>query len=300
MNEPAGTRGAMEEAAHFTLQPGRDNYCVIGNPIAHSRSPFIHAEFARQTGETIAYGAVLVGHGQLAATLERFRAAGMRGLNVTLPFKEQVCALAEDVLPRARVAGAANTLRLSAEGHWQADNTDGAGLVRDLTANQGLSLAGRRILLLGAGGSARGVLGPLLAARPAVLHVVNRRAERAVELAARFAAEGPVTGGGYAALPPGVFDLVLNATAASLAGAMPPLPPGCVGADSLCYDLMYAPEPTVFMRWALAQGAGRALDGLGMLVEQAAESFWLWRGVRPRTAPVLAALRRQLSGGAGH
>lgn len=281
--------------ARFSLAPDRDNYCVVGNPIAHSRSPWIHTAFARQTGENIAFSAVLVEQGDLGATLEAFRAAGMRGLSVTLPFKEEAFRLAARPSELARQAGAANALWLDRQGQWCADNTDGVGLVRDLQTNHGVTLAGRRVLVLGAGGSARGILGPLLAAGPLLVHVANRGLARAGELVARFA-PAPVTASGYDALPAGPFDLVVNATAASLQGVLPPLPSGLVAAHTVCYDLMYAARPTVFMTWAMEQGADSALDGLGMLVEQAAEAFWLWRRVRPRTGEVIAALREVLRG----
>ena len=276
-----------------------DRYAVIGNPIAHSKSPQIHAAFARQTGQELSYEALLAPVDGFAQTVADFRAHGGRGLNVTVPFKLEAFALAERHTARAQAAGAVNTLAFGADGIL-GDNTDGAGLVRDLTANLDFALAGRRILLLGAGGATRGALLPLLDSRPASLTIANRTVAKADALAALFAARAGDTvldACGFDALAGRRFDLVINATAASLAGELPPLPPGLYAEGALAYDMMYGRDPTRFMRAALADGAARAEDGLGMLVEQAAESFALWRGVRPDSGPVLAALRRQIEAG---
>ena len=276
-----------------------DRYAVIGNPIAHSKSPQIHAAFARQTGQELSYEALLAPLDGFAQTVADFRAHGGRGLNVTVPFKLEAFALAEHHTARAQAAGAVNTLALGADGIL-GDNTDGAGLVRDLSANLNFALAGRRILLLGAGGATRGVLLPLLDSRPARLTIANRTVAKADALAALFAARAGDTAldaCGFDALAGRRFDLVINATAASLADELPPLPPGLYAEGALAYDMMYARAPTRFMRAALADGAARVADGLGMLVEQAAESFTLWRGVRPDSAPVLAELRRQIEAG---
>ena len=276
-----------------------DRYAVIGNPIAHSKSPQIHAAFARQTGQELSYEALLAPVDGFAQTVADFRAQGGRGLNVTVPFKLEAFALAERHTPRAQAAGAVNTLAFGADGVL-GDNTDGAGLVRDLTANLDFALAGRRILLLGAGGATRGVLLPLLDSRPARLTIANRTVAKAEALAALFAARAGdcvLDACGFDALAGRRFDLVINATAASLADELPPLPPGLYAEGALAYDMMYARAPTRFMRAALADGAARVADGLGMLVEQAAESFTLWRGVRPDSSPVLATLRRQLEAG---
>ena len=266
-----------------------DRYAVIGNPVAHSRSPWIHAEFARATGQYIDYGRIEAPLDAFARTVAAFRAAGGRGCNVTLPFKAEAFALATDPTPRARAARAANTLRFDGDGMdggVAADNTDGAGLVNDLVRNLRRPLAGRRVLLMGAGGAAQGVIGPLLEAKPATLVVANRTAPRALELAARF--EG-VTGGSYAELAGKSFDLLVNATSAGLSDQMPPLPRGVFAPGALAYDMVYGRD-TPFLAAARAAGAATA-DGLGMLVEQAAESFFFWRGVRPETRAVLAALR---------
>ena len=265
-----------------------DAYAVFGNPIAHSKSPRIHAEFARQTGQDMNYSARLAPLDGFAEAVQAFRAEGGRGANVTVPFKEQAFALVTRLSERARVAGAVNTLVFEPEGLY-GDNTDGAGLVRDLTANLGLDLAGRRILLMGAGGAARGVILPLLEQGPAQLFIANRTADKAVALAAAFGAGRPnLAGGGYETLAGG-FDVVINATAASLAGDLPPLAETVFAPGALAYDMMYGRD-TPFLAFARARGV-RTADGLGMLVEQAAEAFLLWRGVRPDTGPVLRLLR---------
>ncbi len=276
-----------------------DRYAVIGNPIAHSKSPQIHAAFARQTGQALRYEALLAPVEGFAPAVADFRAHGGRGMNVTVPFKLEAFALAERHTPRAQAAGAVNTLAFGADGIL-GDNTDGAGLVRDLTTNLDFALAGRRILLLGAGGATRGVLLPLLDSRPASLTIANRTVAKAQALAALFtphAGRAQVDACGFDALAGRRFDLVINATAASLAGELPPLPPGLYAEGALAYDMMYGRGHTPFMRAALADGAARVADGLGMLVEQAAESFALWRGVRPDTAAPLAELRRQIDAG---
>ena len=267
-----------------------DHYAVMGNPIAHSKSPRIHTLFAEQTGEDLDYAAILVEPGAFPRAVADFQAAGGRGLNITVPFKEEAWSLAVRRSARAERAGAVNTLVLDVSGTQYGDNTDGAGLVRDLTVNHGCLLAHRRVLLVGAGGAARGVIEPLLAEQPALLVNANRTPGKAVELARLFCDLGRIEGCGLTDLEGQAFDVIINATAASLAGQVPSLP-DAVCAGSWCYDMMYASKPTAFMEWASARGAEQCLDGLGMLVEQAAESFYLWRGVRPETAPVIRELR---------
>lgn len=262
-----------------------DRYAVFGHPIAHSKSPLIHAAFARQTEQAMTYEAILAPRDGFAASVAAFAAAGGRGANVTVPFKEEAYRLATTLSARAQYAGAVNTLTFAA-GEIHGDNTDGAGLLADLTHNLGRDLAGRRILLLGAGGAARGVIEPLLAQQPATLVIANRTVARAQELAALFG--HGVIACGFDAVD-GAFDVIVNATAASLAGELPPLPPAIFAAGSLAYDMMYGRD-TPFLAFARAHGAVTA-DGLGMLVEQAAEAFCVWRGVRPDTAPVIASLR---------
>ena len=268
-----------------------DRYVVFGNPVGHSKSPLIHAAFARQTGEKIEYGAILAPVDGFAGSLAQFVAAGGRGANVTVPFKEEAFRLATRLTARAQQAGAVNTLVFSA-GETLGENTDGVGMMRDIEANLGFSVSGRRVLLIGAGGAARGVVGPLLAASPAALFIANRTENKAVDLAAQFQALGPACGVGMAGLAGSSFDLVIDATSATIGGSMPALPPGIFSAGSLAYSMMYGKGDTPFRRFALANGAGSFADGLGMLVEQAAEAFFVWRGVRPDVAPVMAMLRR--------
>ncbi len=278
-----------------------DRYAVLGNPVAHSRSPFIHAAFAAATGQRLRYERVLAPMDGFAAGLRAFADAGGKGCNVTVPFKFELPALCRERSARVELAQAANTVRFDVAG-WACDNTDGVGLVADIERNAGVALAGRRVLLIGAGGAAAGVLGPLLEARPAEVVVVNRTADKANLLCQRHAAlardQGVrLQGGGLglAAEAAGAgFDVVLNASASSLAGAEVPVPAGILRRGSLAVDLMYGPAAEPFLQWASAQAAV-ARDGLGMLVEQAAAAFAWWRGVRPETAPVLAALRAQLA-----
>lgn len=268
-----------------------DRYAVVGHPIGHSKSPRIHADFARQTEQDLSYEAILAPLDGFAATVDAFRQSGGKGLNVTVPFKLEAWRYATALTERARLAEAANTLKFESDGRVLGDNTDGAGLTRDITANLDFSIADKRILLMGAGGAARGVLLPLLEQHPASLHIANRTAAKAEELARQFQPYGPVSGGGYAGLAGHAFDLIINATSSSLSDELPPLPQGVFAANSLAYDMMYGKGLTPFLRFAQEQGASRLADGLGMLVEQAAESFLLWRGVRPETHPVMESLR---------
>lgn len=268
-----------------------DRYCVFGHPIAHSRSPAIHARFAAQTGEEIDYRAIEAPLEDFAGAWRAFVAEGGRGANVTVPFKEQAFRLCEVTSQRAGRAGAVNTLILGQSGETRGDTTDGVGLVRDLERH-GVSLEGARLLVLGAGGAVRGILEPLLEQVPASLRVANRTGEKAEALARDFRDLGEIRGGGLEAIE-GPFDLVINGTSASLAGELPPLPDDLFADGAIAYDMMYGAEPTVFLRWASERGA-RGVDGLGMLVEQAAESFFLWRGKRPDTEPVLKWLRDTL------
>lgn len=270
-----------------------DRYAVIGFPVSHSWSPFIHGMFAKQTGQNLSYTRLEVAPEKLATTLDEFFGGGGKGLNVTVPHKQAACLLTRFRTPRAEIAGAVNTIANRDDG-LLGDNTDGAGLLADLTQNLSLILEDTRILVLGAGGASRGVLGPLLDASPAYVEIANRNAERAVELAAEFATLGEVHGCGFDAISAqGTFDLILNATSASLQDTVPPVPPAVVGPTTLCYDMAYGKGDTAFTRWARNAGAGRAETGWGMLVEQAAESFQLWRGVKPQTAPVLEAVKTQ-------
>lgn len=260
-----------------------ERYAVIGHPVAHSKSPWIHARFARATGQAIDYGLIEAPLDQFAASVEAFRDAGGRGLNVTLPFKEQAFHYCRRTSDRARAAGAVNTLILGDDVYG--DTSDGVGLVRDIAGNLGLSLQDKRVLLMGAGGAAQGVVGALLEAGVSRLMIANRSIERAQALAARFAG---VAACGYTELSE-TFDVIVNATSAGLTGEAPGLPEGIYREAALAYDMVYGRD-TPFL--AAARGAGAQVsDGLGMLVEQAAESFYLWRGVRPATRPVLDELR---------
>ncbi len=271
-----------------------DRYCVFGNPVAHSRSPAIHARFAAQCRQDLSYEAILAPLDGFVATVGDFIAGGGKGANVTLPFKEEAFALCTRRSVRAERAGAVNTLAFTGSGIF-GDNTDGAGLVRDIEVNLEVPLAGRRLLLLGAGGAARGVIAPLLERRPAGLFIANRTADKAEALARQFSDLAAVDAGNLAKTAGRTFDVVINATSASLSGAALPLPAGIFAPGGLAYDMMYGKGETPFMALAREQGAGHLADGLGMLVEQAAEAFLVWRGVRPDSAPVLAELRQRLA-----
>ena len=272
-----------------------DIYAVIGNPVAHSKSPEIHAAFAQQTSQAVVYKRLFCELSAFNETVRAFQAQGGKGLNITVPFKHEAFAFATRHSARATQAGAVNVLAFE-PGGVSGDNTDGAGLVRDITVNLGCALRGKSVLLLGAGGASFGVVGPLLAEAPRALVIANRTVSKAEALAQRFAASGAVAdcklaATGYNALTGQPFDVVINATSAGLSGDMPALPDHLFTADALAYDMVYG-KSTPFMQYAQAQGAAVA-DGLGMLVEQAAESFLIWRGVRPATAPVMAMLRAQ-------
>jgi shikimate dehydrogenase len=272
-----------------------DRYAVFGNPIAHSKSPFIHARFAAQTGQSLQYEALLAPLDDFRGAVEAFRKAGGRGANVTVPFKLEAHDLADRRSKRAEAAGAANTLIFGDDGVL-ADNTDGVGIMRDL-AHLGCAVEGKRVLLLGAGGAARGTVLPLSEAKPAALVIANRTVEKAEALVDLFKDAFPgIRACGFDALAGGAFDVVINATSSSLSDAAPPLPADVYAPEAFAYDMMYGREETAFMRAARALGAAHCVDGLGMLVEQAAESFFLWRGVRPDTAPVRELLRAQLAG----
>lgn len=267
-----------------------DLYAVIGNPIAHSKSPFIHTEFSRQTGQAIRYEALLSPLDGFAKTVSAFRQQGGKGMNVTVPFKLAACKLAKKLTERANMAQAVNTLKFD-EDHILGDNTDGIGLERDITKNLGVPIENKRVLLMGAGGAARGVVLPLLEARPNVLVVANRTKSKAQALHQQFAAYGKLASGDFADLSGENFDIIINATSASLHDALPPLPSGIFCDQSLAYDMMYSQKLTPFLLFAQQQGAKYLADGIGMLVEQAAESFFLWRGVRPETKHVIELLK---------
>jgi shikimate dehydrogenase len=264
-------------------------YGVVGHPVSHSRSPFIHGIFARCTSQNMLYRLHDVHPDNLHAFLMDFWRRGGRGLNVTVPHKISAGGMVRAMSERAQRAGAVNTLLMDEDG-ITGDNTDGAGLVRDLTVNLKVTLAGSRILLVGSGGAASGVIAPLLHESPEQIVIAGRSAARAQSLAQQFDSRGAVLGCGLEAIAPGTFDIVINATSAGLAGEMPAIAASVIHPDTFCYDMSYARTGTAFLRWASSHGAQRTAQGWGMLVEQAAESFELWRGVRPPTAPVLAAL----------
>ena len=274
-----------------------DLYAVIGNPISQSKSPIIHMGFAEQTGQDINYIRIEAPLDGFAARVDAFRAEGGRGLNITAPFKLDAFAYATQSLPRARLAGAVNAMSFTEDGAI-ADNFDGIGLVRDIQANLGFALRGRRVLLLGAGGAARGAMLPILEETPAELVILNRTAAKAVALAAEFASHGTIVAAGYDdfdQVAAGSYDIVLNATSASLRGELPPIGADVFTRDTLAYELAYGKGLTPFLHFAKDAGSTHLADGVGMLVEQAAESFFIWHGLRPDTAPVLAALKVELS-----
>ena len=275
-------------------EPAPDRYGVVGFPVSHSRSPFIHGMFARQTAQNMEYRLYEIPPVAFRTEVGRFFAEGGSGLNITVPHKLAAAEFASELTPRATLAGAVNTLALQSDGCVLGDNTDGAGLVRDLTHNLQIDLAGQRVLILGAGGATRGILGPLLELGLDELVVGNRTAGRAHDLVEPFGDLGRLRGCGYDDLPIRPFDLVIHATSASLDGNVPKINPAVIGPATVCYDLSYGKGDTPFVKWAWSQGCARAVEGWGMLVEQAAESFALWRGVRPDTTPVLAVLESAL------
>jgi shikimate dehydrogenase len=272
-----------------------DRYAVMGYPIAHSKSPFIHAAFAQQTGQLIRYEAILVMPGQFAQAVHTFREEGGKGLNITVPFKQEAYQLANVRSTRAEQAGAVNTLWFNAEGQCVGDNTDGVGLIRDLLKNYHGKIEGQRVLILGAGGAVRGILELLLTAKPHCCVIANRTLAKAQALVELFSRFGRATATTYEDLVDQSFDLIINGTSASLNGELPPLPCGILTQGGWCYDMMYSNTVTPFMQWAKTQGGSMVVDGLGMLVEQAAEAFYIWRGIMPHTLPVIQQLRNQPS-----
>ena len=283
-----------------------DRYAVFGHPIKHSKSPRIHTLFAERTGQKLIYTAEEVPPEQFQNAVAEFFAQGGKGLNCTVPLKELAWKLGTREKPeafpfkvehsrRAEISRAVNTLKLLDDDLILGDNTDGCGLVTDLTVNHGIDLAEKRILILGAGGATRGILYPLFEQKPRSIVIANRTVDKANGLAEEFQPFGSITGCGFADLAGKQFDLILNATSASLTGQLPPLPEGLLAKDGVCYDLAYGNEPTPFVLWGREQRAAKSLDGLGMLVEQAAEAFFIWRDVRPDTQPVIDLLNSERS-----
>jgi shikimate dehydrogenase len=276
----------------MTNKPVPDRYGVVGHPVDHSRSPLIHTVFARQTNQNLTYELLDCEPAAFETAVRGFGAAGGKGLNVTVPHKEAAFELCDDHSEAARVAGAVNTISITA-GRVRGDNTDGVGFIRDVTVNQRQLLADRRVVVLGAGGAARGVVGPLLAEKPAEVVIANRTRDRADQLVTLFGHRPVLRAVSFAELADLLaFDVLVNATSAGLKGEVPPFPASLVGAQSFCYDLVYGSSDTPFVTWAKAQGAARAVHGWGMLVEQAAESFAIWRGVRPDTRQLLKQIPR--------
>ena len=280
----------------FEFKAPKKHFALMGNPVSHSKSPVIHKSFALQCDKQIEYDLIQVDIGGFDQAVSHFAAHGGAGLNVTVPFKVeawQMCQRSGNRLSdRAALAESVNTLQFHNDGSVSGDNTDGIGLVRDIENNIGFDIAGKSILLIGAGGAARGAIGPLLQSSPGRLHIVNRTPQKARQLAANFQSIGNVTGGGLDS-DAAAYDLIINATASSLDGQLPAIQTKNLHSDTMVYDMMYSTEPTPFMKWALDQGAASAIDGLGMLVEQAAEAFRVWQSVLPDTASVIASLRKQ-------
>ena len=278
----------------FDFENKTDRYTVMGNPISHSKSPFIHACFAKQTRQNIEYTATQVDPGGFEQAVGNFQASGGKGLNITVPFKQEAWELVDERSPRADLAGAVNTILFKPDNTLLGDNTDGVGLVRDLINNHQCNIENKRLLVLGAGGAVRGVLLPLLEQKPASITIANRTIDKAHILAQLYKQHGNILGSHYTDLAGQKFDLIINGTSASLNDQLPPLPDNILMEDSWCYDMMYAKDPTVFLRWCIQQKTTNTIDGLGMLVEQAAESFYLWRGVRPDTQEVIKAVREEM------
>jgi shikimate dehydrogenase len=270
-----------------------DHYAVFGHPIKHSKSPRIHKIFAEQTGQVLEYSAQEVPAEQFPAAVAAFFAKGGKGLNCTIPLKELAWAYADVKTERAHTAKAVNTLALQTDGSILGDNTDGLGLVTDLMANHAVALTGNKILILGAGGASRGIIAPILEQSVHSIVIANRTIDKAINLAAEFHPKGSITGCGFNDLKNRQFDLIINATSTSLSSQLPPLPEALLAINGVCYDLAYSNEATAFVRWGQENHALKSLDGLGMLVEQAAEAFFIWRGIRPKTGPVIELLNAE-------
>jgi shikimate dehydrogenase len=279
-------------ANEISLDRSVSNYAVFGNPVKHSKSPQIHSLFAEQTGIALNYQAIEVPIENFSGCVELFSSQGGRGLNITVPFKEKACSICTTLTQRAETSGSVNTIRFDEHKNIHGDTTDGQGLINDLTINHAINLKNKSILILGAGGSVKAILEPLCQQEPDSIIIANRTVPRAEQLAEKFSDQGNIEACSYTGLSNRSFDLIINGTSLSLMGELPPIPGTVIKNDACCYDLMYSDTDTIFMKWAGEQGAEKILDGLGMLVEQAAESFLIWHGVKPDTAPVIKSLRK--------
>lgn len=274
-----------------------NRYAVVGDPIAHSKSPLIHRLFAEQCGIELTYEALRIDaeEAHFATEIRHLQSQGFKGLNITVPYKLDAFELADELTPRAQIAHAVNTYQFQQDGKILGDNTDGAGLVMDIEENGMRPFKNQKVLIIGAGGAVQGILKPLLAKQPAQVHIANRTAKRAEVLGQRFDTEVPIHGSGWDELPLQPFDIIINGTSASLEGKLPPISEKVIGANSLVYDMMYGAEPTVFLNWAQHhQPKCQRMDGLGMLVGQAAEAFYLWHNTMPKTKPVIEEVRRTI------
>ncbi len=275
-----------------------DKYAVVGYPIGHSKSPLIHRLFAEQTGQDITYEAILIDSEDTSFewAISDLKNRGYRGINITVPYKLDAFEYANELSSRAQTAHAVNTFSFEAEGITNGDNTDGIGLINDIEINGNRPFKNQSVLILGAGGAVQGIMEPLLEKQPKSVHIANRTAKRAEVLGARFTTEIPITASGWDDIPEQNYDIIINGTSASLDNKLPPISTSVIGSNSLVYDMMYGSEPTIFMDWAKqAQPSCQTMDGLGMLVGQAAEAFYLWRGVRPETAPVIEEVRKLIN-----
>ncbi len=270
-----------------------DQYAVFGHPISHSKSPRIHKLFAEQTQQKLDYSAQDVPAESFDSAVTNFFKQGGKGLNCTVPLKELAWRRADTLSERAQFSKAVNTLVLQENGILLGDNTDGIGLVTDLTINHAIPILNSRILILGAGGASRGIIGPLMEKSPAHIFIANRTVEKAITLSNDFSELGNITGCAYDDIKNNQFDLILNATSASLTGELPPLTNNLLAKNGSCYDLAYGNQPTAFVKWGLAHNAEKSLDGLGMLVEQAAEAFFIWRSIRPKTKEIITLLNSE-------
>jgi shikimate dehydrogenase len=278
----------------FDFEKKVEHYAVMGNPIKHSKSPMIHTEFAKQTDQQIIYDAIHVDLGGFTQAVRNFQANNGKGLNITVPFKIEAYNLVDELSQRAQRAGAVNTIILEKDGKLKGDNTDGYGLVTDLITRLNWQIKGKKIVILGAGGASRGVLEPILEQQATEIFIANRTASKAKDLAEEFSSLGKIQGGSYNALESFKADIIINATSASLSGEVPPIPESMLDSNTKCYDMMYGAKPTAFMDWAIQKGVDEVSDGLGMLVGQAAESFYLWRSVKPEVSSVIKLIRQQI------